>query len=1168
MAGPTIGHAEVDVDFSGDKMPKQAKQIADKAGKSLSKELVKHSGDAGDASAEEFGGRFDRTIADKMRESGFTSSRAFTQSFRVDSKGIAERTAFELEGQIPDRMNAIGRMSGDQWSKAFVVDSDGIADRTSRELVPAFRNTGTKAIVAFGDGLSKGTDLTVLRNKIVEAQSTIVKDSRIGGNRAGTAYTGGFRDAVLRAAPRILNALRGIGGGGGGGGGALGKDFEDNGNAVGFRWAKGFGFGAFGGMDRTVALVLNLIASLAPQMAALGSGASAAAVGLLSSAIVGLGGALIALGGPLIAVVASLGFAVREYQALSMSVPKLRTALQDLSETVSEQSKEFGDVWAPALATAMDQVADAFEGRNFGAALGKAVAGITKAFGDITASPGFDAFMVALETTIPAAMQGFGEGLAGVTQGLLTLFAAAGPAVQQMGEAFAVWGQNFAVVMQQMNASGQLAAFFETARISLDAILGLLLPLSQALGNVFYAGTVAGNTMLGTLGALANDFLAWTESIEGQTALQEWFDNGVRIFDALLPVVGALSTALADMVTPETVQMVVDFFGSLTEFLPILGQILSVIGGLDLLNLVATAFLAIGQAIQPVLPILQGFADLIGQIPPEVISGIAVALGAMAVALGGLGPLAGPIGVITAVLGGLAMIDPSALATGISTAIETIVGLFTELVGKLPGLVGVIIPTIVANITANIPILIAGITTLVTQLGQALTTLLPILAQGLVHGIGSIATSITAMLPSLANALVVLIQDLAGMLPTLVGTLVDAGLALFTGLLTALSQILPMLLTAVIGMLPKIFSALIGMVPKILQAALTLFQGLITAITTIIPQIITSLLELLPQLITSLLSMLPTILETAINLFLSIVTALLTAIPQIIAAVIGLLPVIINALISMIPSLIETAITLFTTLVTGVVTMLPQLLVAIVGMLPPILSALGSLLPQILLAAVNLFLALVTGFDTVLPTLLDAIVEMVPEVVSALIELIPVLFEASISFFTAMVDAIPEILPELLAALTALGPEMFDALIDMVPQLVDAGEDLMQGLIDGIIDSTGKVADAVTQVAQDAWDSITGFFDMGSPSKLFHGLGENLMAGLTGGIAAGASGPLRAIDNLSAGLLDRTNLNPPTGALAANRSVGAGPQVHVHVPTDNPVLVANTVLDTLVTRWK
>lgn len=629
MVGPTVARAEVDVDFDGSGMVRQARRIADRA-------------------ADSFKDRFDAL-------------------------------APELQGAL-------------QEIDVGVEFHRGRVKQLRKELEKGIGDEDIEIQLAYHEGM-----LSRLRGVLRKA------------------FQDGFSDVENEA--------------------------EASGGRAGQRFSRGFGRGT-GGMDRTVKAVLTAIAAMGPQLAALGSGLSATLVATLSSAIVGLGGALLALGGPLSAAVVGTTLLVTAWEDMTAKGTALAGALGSLKSAWQGSADAMGAAAAPGITRFFTELAQAISRADIGAALGRSLSTVADAFAGVVNSAGFRSFLDAMESTIPAALTGLGTGLAGLTQGFATIFAAAGPAAKQLGEQFAAFGEDFAAAMEEMRTSGQLGEFFDAAVESLNALMGVLSPLGQALGNVFLQGSETGNKMLGMLGELAEQFLGFTESLSGQADLRVWFANGLRIFEALLPVVGALSTALADMVTPQVVGMVTTFLDQLAGILPVVGQLLSVIGQLNILGIVTTVLESIATALEPVLPALgelagvlgtalvsamvaltpvfTAMADIIGVLAEAITPLVPVIGDALVQALGMLAQYAAPLASVFA--GIIEQLGPFLLML-----VQQLLPVILDLVNQLMPLVEAFVPLLM-QIAPLVGIILQVLTPIIQLAGMLLGLLVPIIA--------------------------------------------------------------------------------------------------------------------------------------------------------------------------------------------------------------------------------------------------------------------------------------------------------------------------------------------------------------------------------------------------------------------------------------------------------
>lgn len=384
---------------------------------------------------------------------------------------------------------------------------------------------------------------------------------------------------------------------------------------------------------KTIALWTGLVLALGEGTATLGSGVGASLTALISSvslALAAAGGiALAAVGG----LVVQVTLAISALQRMKERVPGVQGAIENLSGAWSAAGDAVADVWGPKVISFLDTVAEKLSSPALAQAMGSSLAGITDAFTSALDSPGFKQFLTQLETGIPSALEDLGRGFANIFGGLGSIIAGATPVLQEFASQFESFFGEWANTMAEAAANGELQAFFARAKDSLDALFGLIGAVGGALGTLFAAGQDTGDSMLTTLTDLFNKFNEWMQSIEGQTALQEWFDNGERIFNALIDLGGDLGQTLGNLVTPESVERLINFMDGLGEFLPIAGEILELFGQLDVLNIFVGILNTIGAFLAPLLPPLQELATMVGETLVTAFSDLEGPLGRLGEAL-------------------------------------------------------------------------------------------------------------------------------------------------------------------------------------------------------------------------------------------------------------------------------------------------------------------------------------------------------------------------------------------------------------------------------------------------------------------------------------------------------------------------------------------------------
>jgi hypothetical protein len=75
---------------------------------------------------------------------------------------------------------------------------------------------------------------------------------------------------------------------------------------------------------------------------------------------------------------------------------------------------------------------------------------------------------------------------------------------------------------------------------------------------------------------------------------------------------------------------------------------------------------------------------------------------------------------------------------------------------------------------------------------------------------------------------------------------------------------------------------------------------------------------------------------------------------------------------------------------------------------------------------------------------------------------------------------------------------------DKYEEFKEVGGSLIVKLVDGVKEKAASLKDALVNAARDAWNATKNFLGINSPSKLFEGIGENMMEGMSKGITESA----------------------------------------------------------------
>ena len=396
---------------------------------------------------------------------------------------------------------------------------------------------------------------------------------------------------------------------------------------------------SFRGMDRTVLLVLKLIAVAAPQIAALGSALSSTLVAIASSAFYALAGLTPMLGvlAPVVAGIAALAVGLQD---LEKYAPGAKRALDSLTGNFKDVAvPAFFQEWGDSAANFFSVLDKFLNNPEVFASIGEAFAAITDGISGALDSGAGEALTEALTGPLSEALGVLGESLEPLLETLFNFMSASAPMAKELAELFGSWADDLNAALSSGIDDGSFQDFMWTAVDSLRIMLDFLGSIKDVLGTLFEAGVGPGNTMLQLLTGMLDEFDRWMNTIEGQNALEEWFSNGAIIMEALFKLLGAVGTAISDLITPDVIDQLVGLLDSLGIFADLLSDILAVVAEADIIGLIVLILNSLGEVIRPLLPLLSDLIVIFVTLITEALAVLTPILVKVAESLAvGLGP--------------------------------------------------------------------------------------------------------------------------------------------------------------------------------------------------------------------------------------------------------------------------------------------------------------------------------------------------------------------------------------------------------------------------------------------------------------------------------------------------------------------------------------------------
>lgn len=253
-----------------------------------------------------------------------------------------------------------------------------------------------------------------------------------------------------------------------------------------------------------------------------------------------------------------------------------------------------------------------------------------------------------------------------------------------------------------------------------------------------------------------------------------------------------------------------------------------------------------------------------------------------------------------------------------------------------------------------------------------------------------------------------------------------------------------------------------NLIPMVINIAANIPGALVQGIQTAIPKIYDGVVEIISGFTTYMDENFASIITSGFDLLNEFINGILTNLPSFTDTVGGLIFQFINTIVENFPLFVEKGSELVMNLIQGVI----------------------NNLPQIVSSALTLLMNFIKSIVTNLPQIVATGIKMVTELKISIVNAIPNLFRAVVDGFKSM-------------------------------DWLRIGSDIISGIINGLLGGIGTLIDAAVSVARSAWDAITGFFDINSPSKKMMWAAEMVDTGFAKGLTDNSDKVAGAMNSLS-----------------------------------------------------
>lgn len=385
--------------------------------------------------------------------------------------------------------------------------------------------------------------------------------------------------------------------------------------------------------------------------------------------------------------------------------------------------------------------------------------------------------------------------------------------------------------------------------------------------------------------------------------------------------------------------------------------------------------------------------------------------------------------------------------------------------------------------------------------------------------------------------------------------IISGGLQIIAGLISGIAQGIPMIALAAAQLIAAFTGALLVLVPTVILSATSIIVAFLGALTAALPQIIVAGAALIVALLQGISEQLPSLIASAANLIITWLTALNEHLPDILQAGFNLLltflqgiadnigqvsqqalNIILNfaqVILENMPTIVNTAVDLMVNFASSLASRMPDIIAAATMLIANFVNGIANNIDSIIASAVNLIVNFLEGIANRIDDIVNAGMNLVDSLVQGAINAQDRLMNAAINLINGFAENIRGRQGDVRnAALNLL-----DAIIGVfVPDsLFNVGKDLIGGLLGGIGSMAKSVYDKVSEIAGNIKNTITGLFDINSPSRWMRDMvGKNMMLGWGIGIEKNSNFTTNALKEAVNTVQDIVNSDIDTNLLSSN----------------------------------
>lgn len=297
-------------------------------------------------------------------------------------------------------------------------------------------------------------------------------------------------------------------------------------------------------------------------------------------------------------------------------------------------------------------------------------------------------------------------------------------------------------------------------------------------------------------------------------------------------------------------------------------------------------------------------------------------------------------------------------------------------------------------------------------------------------------------------------------------------------------------------------------------------NALATTLTTfltgnLLPAVWNILSALPGALVTFVTSLGPQLMQSGATMVQGIVQGITTTLPAMLQSGAQMVTTAIQGFSQQYPGLLDSGMQAVHSVIDGIVQMVPSVAQSAVEVVSAFLDMIVQNLPETLSAGADILQSVVEGIGQSLPYIWQAAVELLKNFLTTIVQNLPEIIAAGYDLIVSLIEGLGNALPNLITAAGDIWHTIWDTITSI--DWLQLGVDIVKGIINGLTSMGGALWDAAQNIAKSAFNAITSFFGIASPSKLMEfKVGPWIPKGMALGIENNANFVTDAMDDLSA----------------------------------------------------